>query len=176
MQWKSFDFVRHQDSDSKPHLNTFTMDWLGGDESLSMGTFSWKRWAERWGADSIGFAFSPRFLATFICVFFVWGGFWLWCFSLKYPGFLQLLHRSPSQYKRFADRPRLELDRLPRKKKTLIPSGATNKTALNSYRFCFLLFVWYNSKEKGKYFRIMLTSSFGPWWLVGLMFERRNWW
>ena len=151
---------------------------------IDWGEMSLCQWAHFHGRDGLRdegqiASVSPfhlgSWLLSFVCSLFG-GGFWLWCFSLKYPGFLQLLHRSPSQYKRFADRPRLELDRLPRKKKTLIPSGATNKTALNSYRFCFLFFVWYNSKEKGKYFRIMLTSSFGPWWLVGLMFERRNWW
>lgn len=100
-------------------LDTCTKDWLGGDESLTMGSFSWKRWVERWVADSIGFtaSFSPGHLGTFVCVVFVLGvGVFVACFVLLSSQVLQSLHRSLQQLKRFADRPCLELDGLPRQK------------------------------------------------------------
>ena len=92
------------EKDSTPeHL---TMDWLGEDESLSMSTFSWKRWTERF------YHFTSVWVLSFVCCFF-----FACCAFLSGTGiFLQLLHRSLSQYKRFADRPSLELDRLPQKK------------------------------------------------------------
>ena len=84
-----------------------------------MGSGSWRRRAESLEADSIVSPVGLHLVAwVLLFLVFVWGS--LCCLLLvllQYPGFLQSLHLSLQQEKRFADRPCLKLDRLPWKKK-----------------------------------------------------------
>ena len=70
----------------------------------------------------------------YCCSWFLFGGV-LCCLLfafLQYPGFLQSLHLSLQQYKRFAHRPCLELDRLPRKKKSQVIDGAQERERISA--------------------------------------------
>ena len=85
--------------------------------TLTAGSGSWRRRAERMEADSIVSPFfSPSYLG--IVVFGLVGGglvLFVGCFTIV-SRFFAIIVSSLQQYKRFADRRCLELDRLPRKK------------------------------------------------------------